>query len=110
MRQSHTIALELGSRWEGSFSTEPVETHWASEAILFIRLLEGELPAGTTARVEISPDGIHWSDEGTKLPLPESSGPTTHVKIRDFGGWLRIAGRLPGGVSVPVIAHLNLKE
>ena len=110
MRQSHTAALELGTTWEGQFATEPYETAWASEALFFIRLLEGELPAGTNAHVQIAPDGIHWVDEGTEITLPTGPDDTTFGRVREFGGWLRLVGELPSGVSLPVIVHLVLKE
>ena len=52
MRQSHTAAIELGTTWEGDFATEPYESAWAREAIFFIRLIDGEAPAGATARAD----------------------------------------------------------
>lgn len=110
MRQSHTAAIELGTTWEGEFATEPYEAAWAREAIFFIRLLDGEAPADAAARVQIAPDGIHWTDEGTEVPLPPVAGPTTFVRLRHFGGWLRLTGSLPDGVALPVIVHLALKE
>ena len=66
MRQSHTAAVELGTTWEGEFATEPYESAWAREAIFFIRLIDGEVPAGAAASVQIAPDGIHWTDEGPR--------------------------------------------
>ena len=110
MRQSHTAALELGTTWEGKFATEPYETAWASEAIFFVRLLEGKLPANTQARVQIAPDGIHWADEGTEITLPTGPDATTFSCVTQFGGWLRLVGELPNGVAPAVIVHLVLKE
>ena len=110
MRQSHTAAIELGTTWQGEFATEAYETAWAREAIFFIRLIDGKVPAGTSARVQIAPDGIHWSDEGTEIELPRTAGPTTFARVGHFGGWLRLTGSLPAGVAVPVIVHLALKE
>ena len=110
MRQSHTATIELGTTWEGEYATEPYESAWACEAIFFIRLIDGEVPAGAVARVQIAPDGIHWTDEGTAIALPRTPGPTTFARVRHFGGWLRLTGSLPAGVAVPVIVHLALKE
>ena len=110
MRQSHTAAIELGTTWKGEFATEPYESAWAREAIFFIRLIDGEAPAGAVARVQIAPDGIHWADEGTEIALPSAPGPTTFARLRHFGGWLRLTGTLPAGVALPVIVHLALKE
>ena len=110
MKQSHTAAIELGTTWEGEFATEPYETAWATEAIFFVRLLAGKLPPGTAARVQIAPDGIHWADEGTEITLPTAPEDTTFARVSKFGGWLRLVGELPGGVALPVIVHLVLKE
>ena len=110
MIQSHTAAIELGTTWEGEFATEPYEAPWAREAIFFVRLIDGSTPIGFKARVEISADGIHWTDEGTEIALPRTPGPTTFARLRHFGGWLRLTGSLPAGVALPVIVHLALKE
>lgn len=110
MRQSHTVALELGTTWEGSFATEPYETAWATEAIFFVRLIGGALPPDTRARVQIAPEGIHWVDEGTDMILPARPDAMTFVRVNRFGGWLRLVGELPDGVSQRVIVHLVLKE
>jgi hypothetical protein len=110
MRQSHTTALELGTTWEGDFATEPYESAWAREALVFVRLIDGALPAGVSARVQIAPDGIHWVDEGTELQLPTAPEQTSFARVSHFGGWLRVVGTLPGGVALPVIVHLVLKE
>ena len=96
MRQSHTATIELGTTLERDFATEPYESAWAREAIFFIRLIEGGVPAGAAARVQIAPDGIHWTDEGTETALPRTPGPTTFARVRHFGGWLRLTGSLPG--------------
>lgn len=108
--RSHTFVLELNGLWEGTFESEPYETAWAREAIVFIRALAAEkLPATASARVQISPDGLHWCDEGTTValrPVPE----VTFCRLTHFGGWLRLAGSLPPGASVKVIAYVALKE
>ena len=110
MRQSHTSAIELGTTWEGAFATEPQECAWATEALFFIRVLEGSAPPGTTAQVEISPDGIHWCPEGTLVPIPGEPEETSCARVREFGGWLRLTGSLPRGTSLQVLVHLVLKE
>ena len=68
------------------------------------------MPAGAAARVQIAPDGIHWTDKGTEIAVSRTPGPTTFARVRHFGGWLRLTGSLPAGVAVPVIVHLTLKE
>ena len=110
VRQSHTSALELGTTWEGDYATEPQECAWATEALFFIRVLEGGAPAAAAAQVEIGPDGIHWCPEGTRVPIPAEPGATACARVREFGGWLRLTGSLPRGTSLQVLVHLVLKE
>ena len=110
MRQSAASTVELNTEWRDKFTAEPFEVAWASEAIYFIRALESEgVPGGANARVQISPDGLHWCDEGTLVPLPAAPG-TTFARITHFGGWLRLVGELPNGAHMKVIVHLVLKS
>ena len=111
MRQSHTAVLARNEMWHGRFETEPYEVAWASEAIFFLRALEpANLPQDMVARVQVSPDGMHWCDEGSALPLPHDPELSTFVKVYHFGGWLRLAGELPDDASIKIIAYLTLKE
>lgn len=109
LKYSHTYVWELNGAWEGAFSTEPYEAPWASEAVLFVRTLESSGLAAGEARVEISPDGIHWCDEGTRLPLAPAPG-LTFCRVSRFGGWLRLAGELPAGASMKVLAYAAARE
>ena len=110
MRQSATVTVELNTEWCGEFTAEPIEVAWAGEAIYFIRALESRgVPGGTNARVQISPDGMHWCDEGTLVPLPAAPG-ATFARVTHFGGWLRLIGEIPNGASMKVIVHLVLKS
>lgn len=115
MRQSHTIVLERNTLWVGAFATEPCEAGWAHEAIFFVRCLETNVAdQWLHAWVEISPDGMHWCREGEVLSLPNNmdrSGETvSFCRVEQFGSWLRLAGELPDGASMRVIAYLTLKE
>jgi len=96
--------------WRGDFVVEPYEAAWASEAIYFVRVLAAEnLPAHSMARAQISPDGIHWCDEGTTVPLLVEPG-LTFARVSHFGGWLRLTGNLAYGANLTVIVYLVLKE
>lgn len=111
MRQSHTAVLARNEIWTASFETEPYEVAWASEAMFFLRALEpASLPVDSVARVQVSPDGIHWCDEGTFVPLPTSPKVPTFARVRRFGGWLRLVGGITAGGSVNIVAYLTLKE
>ncbi|MCB0095956.1 MAG: hypothetical protein KDE50_11795 [Caldilineaceae bacterium] len=110
MRQSHTTVLERNVCWQHDFTTEPYEVGWASEALFFVRTLSVEkLPVGVYARVQISPDGIHWCAEGSELPIASEPG-VTFCRVTQFGGWLRLVGQIPDDAEVKVLVYLVLKE
>jgi hypothetical protein len=110
LREATTAIIARGDTWAGAFATEPYEAAWATEALVFLRLLKADGPlAGLTAAVQISPDGQHWADEGTVVALPEKTGQATFAKVTHFGNWLRLAGTLPPGTSCQVAATLSLK-
>ena len=110
MRQSFTAVIARNVTWQGDFAIEPYETAWASEAIYFVRVLEAtNVPTGSVARVQVSPDGIHWCDEGTEVPLSTEAG-VTFARVSHYGGWLRLVGKLADGAQSTVIVYLTLKE
>lgn len=108
MRQFAQVVLERRTRHDTSFFTEPFESAWASEAIFFLSVEELE-SATLRARVQISPDGIHWVDEGTVSESLSGTG-LSFLRLRHFGGWLRLACDLDTAGKVRVLIHLILKE
>lgn len=111
MRQSHTAIVERNVTWEGVFETEPYEVAWASEAIFFVRTLSVSGVVGDVhARVQISPDGMRWCDEGTVVSLSGEVDGVTFGKVSHFGTFLRLVGELPKGMALTVIVALSLKE
>lgn len=108
MRRSYTAVLERGEPLAGEWATEPYEAGWASEALFFVRLLEAPPTAAITARVQLSPDGMRWVDEGTALPALHDG--LTFVRVREFGNWLRLAGTVSGAHQVRALIYLTLKE
>ena len=112
MQESHTAVIERNVTWQGTFATEPYEAAWASEALFFVRVLAKENTLeGLAARVQISPDGMHWCNEGEILQIPttDGNGDLAFCRVEQFGGWLRLAGEVPAGASVTVIVYLVLK-
>lgn len=93
LRHSYTAVVERAHPLSGEFSTEPYEAGWASEALIFVKVRDA-MESGQTlqARVQISPDGIDWVDEGTEFPVIREKG-LYFVKLTNFGNWLRVAGR-----------------
>ena len=110
MRQSHTAIIERDVTWAGVFETEPYEAAWASEAIYFIRFmaLEGDAARGC-ARVQISPDGMHWCDEGASVDFGGDAD-VAFVRVRHFGSYLRLAGKVPADAAMKVLVYLVLKS
>lgn len=109
MRESHTAIIERNIEWDGAIETEPYEVSWAGEAIFFVRLLEAEGSQPIQLNVQISPDGIRWCDEGSALEL-NFSNDLTYVRVRHFGGWLRLKGHMVSGQRARAIVYLSLKE
>lgn len=111
MRQFSQVTLERHAEFCGTFATEPHEVGWASEAMFFVRLESvSGLDASVRARVQISPDGIAWVDEGTTFPIIGDIG-TYFVRVLRFGGWLRLLADIDGIDSkVTVTIHLVIKE
>jgi hypothetical protein len=101
----------LNGLWQGAFASEPYETAWGHEIIIFIRALEAtNVPAEAKASIQISPDGIHWCDEGSTIGLPPSKDQLTFCRMSHFGGWLRLKGNLPNSASLKVVAYVAMKE
>jgi hypothetical protein len=110
LRENHTAVITRNESWTGAVASEPYECGWASEAIVFLRALELSGPAPTAqARVQISPDGIRWVDEGTVIALPARADAVTFGKVRHFGNWLRVAADLPPGTTIRALVAINLK-
>jgi hypothetical protein len=111
LARSHTTTLARNETWQGETTTEPYEAGWAHEAVFFVRALEAQGALdGASANVQLSPDGIHWIDEGTRFELPRRGGEITFARVRHFGGYLRLRMSLPAGVALRVVASLSLKE
>jgi hypothetical protein len=116
LRESTVAVVARNETWSaGSAATEPYEAGWASEAAIFVRALEdasGSVVGGDsagTARVEISPDGMHWVAEGTTFALPARKDGIGVARVGRFGHWLRVVGELPAGVALKVVVTMQLK-
>ncbi|MEO7940469.1 MAG: hypothetical protein ABIR55_17705 [Burkholderiaceae bacterium] len=114
MRNAYTAVIARGDWWEGQLQTEPYEVAWASEAIFFIRVMQtGDATspglASAMARVQLSPDGMHWVDEGNSLRIPAHADALVFARVREFGGWMRLAVEVPAGSRMQVVATLALK-
>ena len=108
-RQVYTAVVERNVTWEGAYTTEPYEAGWAAEALIFIRVLKSGA-SGHSAAVQVSPDGIHWLDEGTRIRLPKQPDGLTMARVTHFGNWLRLAGELTPGETCTVLVYFVLKD
>jgi hypothetical protein len=111
MRKFHASAVERRIWIDSSLASHPMEGGWASEALFFLIVEEVEGPeTALDVRVQLSPDGINWIDEGTQFEAITKPG-TYFVRVREFGTWLRVAGSITGeGARAKVSVHLHLKE
>ena len=108
--QSYTAVVEKAEGVEGAFATEPYEVAWAGQALVFLKVMRQSGDGSLAARMQISPDGIEWVDEGTAFdPI---AGPGVYfVKLTNFGGWLRVAGEFrPTGAVADIAVYFALKE
>lgn len=111
MRNYMMAVLERHTEYSGEFQTEPFEVGWATEAIFFVHV-EEVAGTGTTvsAEVQISADGIHWVDEGTRFSPMDQPG-VYFLRVDQFGGWLRLRGQVKGQEGrCRVTIQLSLKE
>ena len=111
LREAYTAVIAQGETWKATVATEPYEAAWAGEAVFFLRLLKkgkGNL-RNVRARVQISPDGMHWADEGSALRIPADQDEVTFCRVTNFGHYLRLAATLPRGAECQVLATLSLK-
>ena len=111
MRNTYTAVLARGELWQDEVATEPYEAAWAGEAVFFVRVTEvhGGAPLQAEGRVQISPDGMHWVDEGASLMIDARVDHLGFARCSHFGGWLRLRTSLPAGMAVKVVATLALK-
>lgn len=110
MRTSNNAVVARNEPWTGECATEPYECGWASEAIIFVRALGITGDVGDALlRVQISPDGLRWLDDGLTFPVPAAEGHMTFARVTHFGAWLRIATTLPPGVTLKPLVTLSLK-
>lgn len=140
MRHSFTAVIEKNATFHKDFETEPYECAWASEARWFVHVLEmggvlhssiddettaafavvNEEATSLSVRVQVSPDGLTWCDEGTQLGASDDQSASYvpifapglySVPLRDFGGWLRLDCSLRGvDPRIRLMIYLVLKE
>jgi hypothetical protein len=104
-----TAVVTRNETWSGEAATEPFEAGWAREAVIFVRALKEPAGPSPTAWVEISPDGMHWIPEGTRLKMPIGKDGIAVARVAHFGNWLRLATRFEDGASCTLLVTFHLK-
>jgi hypothetical protein len=108
LNESNTAIVARNVVWKGAAATEPYEAGWAREAVVFVRALKRPVGTMPQARLQMSPDGMRWVDEGTTFPLPREQDAVTFARLSHFGNWLRVAADIPDGeITVLVTFHLK---
>ena len=109
LRRSFTAVLEKNTLFRGDFETEPYEAGWATEARWFVRVVGLDGPGSLWLTPQISPDGLHWCDEGSE-PLQVRGRGLVSLPLANFGSWLRLQGEFVGELYyVRVLIYLALK-
>lgn len=109
LNQSTTAVVARNERWSGPSASEPFEAGWAREALVFVRALSVEGPLAADARVQISADGMHWVEEGTRFALPNAGGQVSFARVSHFGNWLRIVADIPADRALTLICTWHVK-
>lgn len=109
IRNAYTAVIARGDTWQQSVQTEPYEAAWAGEAVFFVHVLEASGSGTALARVQISPDGMRWVDEGAEMKIAANAGTLSFARVANFGGWLRLDVTVPPQASIQVVATLALK-
>lgn len=104
-----TAVVGRNDKWQGYAASEPYEAGWAREAVFFVRALKTPQGRQPMARVEISPDGMRWIAEGTQTLLPSEKDGLVALRVKHFGGWLRVAADFAPGTESTVLVTLHLK-
>lgn len=102
MKEFHAAHLQIKKCINESFQTFPYEVGWAEEAIFFFtieHITEGN--PTFTAKVQLSPDGVRWADDG-ETPVATMSGEGVHIiKVApNFGNFIRLDVRTEGGEAM----------
>lgn len=105
MKTFATTAVELRQRFEHAIETHPFECGWADEAIVFVESHDAAADAIVTLRVQLSPDGIRWIDEGTVLKVTDHA----MARLTHFGGFLRLVGAIVDTDGAATAATLTVR-
>lgn len=104
-----TAVVARNETWTGRAASEPYEAGWAREAVIFLRALKEPKGTQPIARVEISPDGMHWVAEGSEAAMPSGREEIAVMRVAHFGNWLRVAADFENGSENTILVTVHLK-
>lgn len=107
--ENHTAIVVRNEKWTDSAASQPYECGWAREAVFFVRALTQPTGKQPDFIVEISPDGMRWIPEGTKVGMPAAMDDIAVARLTSFGNWLRIRADFEDGATSSVLVTLHLK-
>jgi len=107
--ETRTLIAVADETWIGPFVTGALAVGDVRELIIFVTALDANGQVAVPARVQISPDGQHWVDDGTSFTLPYRPGEVTFARVRHFGAWLRVVGVLPEAATLRVSVTIACK-
>ena len=97
MKMFNDSHLEVKKYFTGRFDTNPYEAGWADEAIFFIMVEKIKGEPVFTGQVQLSQDGVNWTDDGSS-PVTFSGMGMHLIKVQpNFGNYLRLAVNIEGG-------------
>jgi len=102
MKNFNASHLQIKKVIGENFRTFPYEVGWADEVIFFFVIEHITKGNPTyTAKVQLSPDGVRWADDG-ETPVAKISGEGCHfIKVApNFGNYVRIAVETEGGEAM----------
>jgi len=97
------------TRVKGTLASEPYECGWASEALVFVRIHEIGERQVISGKIQVSSDGITWINAGTVFKKMKEKG-DYFVRVKEFGGWLRLVLKGKDNTEYKVTTSLALKE
>ncbi len=107
--ETRTIIAVADETWTGPFATPALAVGDVTELIVFVTTLDANGQVAVPARLQISPDGEHWVDDGASFTLPYRPGEVTFARARHFGAWLRVVGVLPEAAMIRVSVTIACK-
>lgn len=97
MKMFNDSHLEVKKFFKGTFFTHPYEAGWADEAIFFVMVEKIEGEPVFEGRVQLSQDGVHWTDDGSAPTIIKGLGQHIIKVNSNFGNYIRLAVSIEGG-------------